>query len=125
VRVTLSVTQMHRGQLHARSCRHDQLVDGPYRPSGRTAYTSGILPPTIMSPTRSHTGPSTEIRLSVRAHPTTILNRAHAPPDAHAGTQSPHNSDHQELTHTSCTDKERGNRPSESCPPEIRFVGHI
>jgi hypothetical protein len=77
----LSVTQMHRGQLHARSCRHEQFVDGPYRPSGRTAYTRGnIIPPTIMSPTRSHSGPSTEIRLSARAHPTTILNRAHGPP---------------------------------------------
>ncbi len=71
---------MHRGQLHARSCRHDQLVDGPYRPSGRTAYPSGITPPTIMSPTRSHPGPSTEIRLSARAHPTTTTHPAHAPP---------------------------------------------
>ena len=26
MRVTFSVTQMHRGQLHARSCRHDPLV---------------------------------------------------------------------------------------------------
>ena len=88
VRARLFVTQMRRGRLHARSCRHDQLVDGPYRPSGRTAYPRGILPPTIMSPTRSHTGPSTEIRLSTRAHPATILNRAHAPPEADAGTQS-------------------------------------
>ena len=81
MRVTFSVTQMHRGQLHARSCRHDPLVDGPYRPSGRTAYPSGITPPTIMSPTRSHPGPSTEIRLSARAHPTTITTHpAHAPP---------------------------------------------
>jgi hypothetical protein len=71
---------MHRGQLHARSCRHDPFVDGPYRPSGRTAYTSGITPPTIMSPTRSQIGPSTEIRLNARAHPTITLDRAHAPP---------------------------------------------
>jgi hypothetical protein len=80
VRAPFSVTQMHRGQLHARSCRHDQLVDGPYRPSGRTAYPRGITPPPIMSPARSHTGPSTEIRLSARAHPTTTTDRAHAPP---------------------------------------------
>jgi hypothetical protein len=89
----LSVTQMHRGQLHARSCRHDSFVDGPYRPSGRTAYPSGVIPPTIMSPTQSHSGPSTEIRLSARAHPTTTLNRAHAPPDHDAHTHLPLNSD--------------------------------
>jgi hypothetical protein len=88
-----SVTQMHRGQFPARSCRHDQLVDGPYRPSGRNAYPSGVIPPTIMSPTRSHAGPSTEIRLSARAHPTIPLDRAHAPPAATLtpGHRSTHN----------------------------------
>jgi hypothetical protein len=80
VRVTFSVTQMHRGRLHARSCRHDQLVDGPYRPSGRNAYPSGITQPTIMSPAQRPSGPSTEIRLSARAHLTNIIDRAHAPP---------------------------------------------
>ena len=80
VRAELFVTQMRRGRLLARSCRHDQFVDGPYRPSGRTAYPSGVIPPTIMSPTRSHAGPSTEIRLSARAHPTSTTQLAHAPP---------------------------------------------
>ena len=83
----LSVTQMHRGQLHARSCRHDPFVDGPYRPSGRTAYPRGVIPPTIMSPARRHSGSSTEIRLSARAHPITILDRAHAPPRRRCCTQ--------------------------------------
>jgi hypothetical protein len=85
VRVTLSVTQMHRGQLHARSCRHDPIVDGPYRPSGRTAYPRGVAPPTIMSPARSHPGPSTQIRLSARAHPTHITHPAHGPPESNDG----------------------------------------
>ncbi len=77
-----------------------------------------------MSPAQSHSGPSTEIRLSARAHPTTTLDRAHAPPDADAGTQSPHNSDHQELTHTSCTDKERGCAQLKSVRREVRFMVH-
>jgi hypothetical protein len=80
VRATFSVTQMHRGRLHARSCRHDKIVDGPYRPSGRNACPSGITPPPIMSPARRCSGPSTEIRLSARAHPTITTNHAHAPP---------------------------------------------
>ena len=92
VRATLFVTQMRRGRLHARSCRHDQFVDGPYRPSGRNAYPSGITPPTIMSPTQSTPGSSTEIRLSARAHPTTTTDRAHAPP--HRPGRSPHNTTH-------------------------------
>jgi hypothetical protein len=33
-----------------------------------------------MSPTRSHAGPWTEIRLGARAHHTHTSNRAHAPP---------------------------------------------
>jgi hypothetical protein len=82
VRARLFVTQMRRGRLHARSCRHDQLADGPYRPSGRNASPRGITPPTIMSPTRSRHGSSTEIRLSARAHTTHALDRAHAPPPA-------------------------------------------
>ena len=41
VRATLFVTQMRRGRLHARSCRHVR-ADGPCRPSGRNACTSGI-----------------------------------------------------------------------------------
>ena len=69
---------MHRGQLPAYSRRHDH-VDGPERPSGRTAYR-GITPSTIMSPTRSHPGPWTEIRPGARAHHTRTSDRAHAPP---------------------------------------------
>ena len=59
-------TPMHRGRLPADSCRH-ALVDGPERPSGRNAVC-GITPATIMSPTRSHPGPRTEIRPGARAH---------------------------------------------------------
>jgi hypothetical protein len=79
VRARLFVNQMRRGRLHARSCRHVR-VDGPYRPSGRNASPSGVTPPTIMSPTRSVSGPWTEIRLSTRAHTTSPNRRAHAPP---------------------------------------------
>jgi hypothetical protein len=79
VRARLFVTQMRRGRLHARSCRHVR-VDGPYRPSGRNASPSGITPPTIMSPTQGSPGSRTEIRLSARAHTTSPNDRAHAPP---------------------------------------------
>jgi hypothetical protein len=76
-----SLTPMHRGRLPAGSCRHPLTgVDGPERPSGRNALPSGITPSTIMSPTRSHPGPWTEIRLGARAHHTPTSNRAHAPP---------------------------------------------
>jgi hypothetical protein len=83
-RAKLFVIQMRRGRLHARSCRHDrEVVDGPYRPSGRNASPSGITPPSIMSPARNQPGSWTEIRLSARAHTIRIPDRAHAPP---AGT---------------------------------------
>jgi hypothetical protein len=79
VRAKPFVTQMRRGQLHARSCRHVR-VDGPDRPSGRNASPSGITPSTIMSPARCSDGPWTEIRLGARAHTIRIPDRAHAPP---------------------------------------------
>jgi hypothetical protein len=79
VRAKLFVTQMRRGRLHARFCRHVR-VDGPYRPSGRNTSPSGIIPPTIMSPVRNQPGSWTEIRLSARAHTIPIPDRAHAPP---------------------------------------------
>jgi hypothetical protein len=79
VRAKLFVTQMRRGRLLARSCRHDLFVDGPYRPSGRNAFPSGITRSNIMSPTRSRSGSWTEIRLSARAHTNTV-DRAHPPP---------------------------------------------
>ena len=60
------ITPMRRGRLPACSCRHAR-VDGPDRPSGRNAFC-GITPATIMSPTRSHPGPWTEIRPGARAH---------------------------------------------------------
>jgi hypothetical protein len=41
VRAPPFVNQMRRGRLPAGSCRH-VLVDGPERPSGRNACTSGI-----------------------------------------------------------------------------------
>jgi hypothetical protein len=61
------ITPMHRGRLPTCPRRHAR-VDGPERPSGRNA-SCGITPSTIMSPTRSHPGPRTEIRLGARAHP--------------------------------------------------------
>jgi hypothetical protein len=79
VRAEPFVTQMPRGQLHARSCRHVR-VDGPDRPSGRTASPSGITPSTIMSPARTNSGSRTEIRLGARAHTITTPQRAHPPP---------------------------------------------
>ena len=80
VRAKLSVTQMRRGRLHASSCRHEQPVDGPYRPSGRNASPSGTIQSTIMSPTQSNAGSWTEIRLSTRAHTSSPNDPAHAPP---------------------------------------------
>jgi hypothetical protein len=77
-----SPTPMHRGQLPTCSCRHQQ-VDGLHRPSGRTA--SRNTPSPIMSPTRSHPGSSTEIRLGVRAHLTRTTHHAHAPPADEGG----------------------------------------
>jgi hypothetical protein len=69
MRAQPSLTPMHRGRLQPCSCRHlPPGVDGPERPSGRTALPSGITPATIMSPTRSHPGPWTEIRPGARAH---------------------------------------------------------
>jgi hypothetical protein len=88
------ITPMHRGRLPACSRRHDH-VDGLHRQSGRTASPKRITPSTIMSPTRSHPGSWTEIRLGVRAHPTHTTNQPHAPPP------SPH------LTLKTSTDKER------------------
>ena len=88
VRARLFVNQMRRGRLHARSCRHVR-VDGPYRPSGRNAFPSGITRSTIMSPTRSKHGSWTEIRLSARAHNSPV-DRAHPPPrDSSAPNREP------------------------------------
>ena len=86
VRARLFVTQMRRGRLHARSCRHVR-VDGPYRPSGRNASPSGITPSNIMSPAPEPTrGSRTEVRLGARAHTTLTTNRAHAPPPNRSST---------------------------------------
>jgi hypothetical protein len=79
VRAQPLITQMRRGWLPACSRRH-HLVDGPERPSGRTASPSGITPSNIMSPARSQPGSRTEVRLGARAHTTRTTNRAHAPP---------------------------------------------
>ena len=76
VRAQPLFTPMPRGSLPACSCRHHR-VDGLQRPSGRNA--SRNTPSTIMSPTRSHPGSWTKIRLGVRAH-RSPLRRAHAPP---------------------------------------------
>ena len=79
MRAQPSLTPMHRGRLPARSRRHPS-VDGPERPSGRTAVC-GITPSTIMSPTRRTAGSWTEIRPGARAHHTRTSDRAHAPPN--------------------------------------------
>jgi hypothetical protein len=78
LRAQPSITPMHCGRLPACSCRHNRVA-GLHRQSGRTA--SRNTPSTIMSPTRSHPGTRTEIRLGVRAHPTATTHHAHAPPD--------------------------------------------
>jgi hypothetical protein len=78
-RATPFITQMRRGRLPAASCRHAR-ADGLQRPSGRNASPNGITPSHIMSPTRSHPGPRTEVRLGARAHATRTTDRAHAPP---------------------------------------------
>ncbi len=123
VRARLFVTQMRRGRLHARSCRHVR-VDGPYRPSGRNASPSGITPPTIMSPTQGSPGSSTEIRLSTRARTTRtsrITNHAHGPPNTSRSPIRPN--EPQSLRRVPCTDKELGRAPTEKCPPGVRFIG--
>ena len=80
VRAQPFVNQMRRGRLPAGPCRHHQ-VDGPERPSGRNACTSGITPSNIMSPAPEPTrGSWTEVRLGARAHTIHTINRAHAPP---------------------------------------------
>jgi hypothetical protein len=62
------ITPIHHGRLPAVSRRHPLPgVDGPERPSARSAFR-GITPATIMSPTRSHPGPRTEVRPGARAH---------------------------------------------------------
>lgn len=81
VRATPRALTMTCGRLPDCSCRHGTALDGPERPSGRTAIC-GITPSTTMSlaPKR----PWTEIRLGAHAH--TTANRgwpyAHAPPEA-------------------------------------------
>jgi hypothetical protein len=73
------ITPMHRGRLPTCSRHHALALDGPERPSGRTALCGitpssgrtalcGITPSTIFAPTRSHPGPRTEIRPGARAH---------------------------------------------------------
>jgi hypothetical protein len=88
-------TPMRRGRLPAYSSRHAR-VDGPERPSGRNAFC-GITPSTIMSPTRSHPGPRTEIRPGARAHPPSpssagtapVKRSALGPPDRPRGDRAP------------------------------------
>ena len=89
LRALPSLTPMHRGRLPACSCRHDR-VDGLHRQSGRTASPQRITPSTIMSPTRSHPGSRTEIRLGVRAHPIHTTNQPHAPPDQRLDAEDEH-----------------------------------
>jgi hypothetical protein len=121
VRAKLSVNQMRRGRLHARFCRHVR-VDGPYRPSGRNAPTSGITRSTIMSPASSQPWSWTEIRLSARAHTIDTPNRAHAPPAA------PSRSPHQRPGRAGCSGHTAQIR-SVAAPPlrnvrqEVRFIG--
>jgi hypothetical protein len=60
---------MHRGQLPTDCCRHAR-VDGPQRPSGRTAHFPQREPHpiTIMSPALSQPGSWTKISMGARAH---------------------------------------------------------
>jgi len=88
------ITPMHRGQLPAGPCRH-AFVDGPERPSGRNALC-GNTPSTIMSPSRSHPGAWTEIRLGARAHapsdsagPAPVKRFALGPAGRPAGDRAP------------------------------------
>ena len=86
VRAKPFITPMRRGRLPACSCRHHQ-VDGPERPSGRNACTSGITPSNIMSPAPEPTrGSRTKVRLGARAHKHRTTNRAHAPPTNRSST---------------------------------------
>ena len=106
VRAKPLVTPMRRGRLPAPSCRHAR-VDGPERPSGRNACTSGITPSHIMSPAPEPTrGSRTEVRLGARAHNSQRpANRAHAPPTrAAVQPQQPWTT---RLTCGPCTSKER------------------
>jgi hypothetical protein len=88
VRATPFITQMHRGQFPAGSCRHHEVA-GLHRQSGRNASPSGITPSTIMSPTRSNPGSWTEIRLGARAHTAPTPPRAHPPPAAPQDSPKP------------------------------------
>jgi hypothetical protein len=87
VRATPPALTMTCGRLPDCSRRHGTTLDGPERPSGRTA-TCGITPSTIMSPAPNR--PRTEIRLGARAH-TTANQRwpyPHAPPRNQTGPNS-------------------------------------
>ena len=88
------ITAMPRGRLPACSSRHAR-VDGPERPSGRNAFC-GITPSTIMSPTRCHAGPWTEIRPGARAHAQSasaatapVKRSALGPPGRPSGDRAP------------------------------------
>jgi hypothetical protein len=65
LRATPSAPPMHRGRVPASSCPH-ACMDGSERLSGRTAYPCGITPSTIMSPTRNHSRPWTNMTLRAR-----------------------------------------------------------
>jgi hypothetical protein len=69
---------MNRGQLPARLLP-TQLGDGHERSSGRNTICRNT-PSTIISPARSQPRPRTEVSQGVRAHTTSSLQRAHAPP---------------------------------------------
>ena len=58
---------MNRGQLPARLLPTHPRGDGPERLSGRNTICRST-PSNIMSPTRSHTGPSADVSLGVRGH---------------------------------------------------------
>jgi hypothetical protein len=123
MRAQPSLTPMRRGRLPARSCRHAR-VDGPDRPSGRNAYPSGITPSTIMSPAPGPPGPWTEIRLGARAHRTRTTNRAHEPPPTNLST-APTRGRLGACRRVPAQIRSVATAPSESCPPEIRFIGGL
>ena len=112
VRARLFVTQMRRGRLHARSCRHVR-VDGPYRPSGRNASPAGSPHQPSCRRPGAQPGSRTEIRLSARAHTIRTATAPTHPPNTNA-VHPPNPAP--PLEPRPCTDKEQPKRK----PPRDR-----
>jgi hypothetical protein len=126
------ITPMHRGRLPTCSCRHRFAVAGPERPSGRNAYPCGITPSTIMSPTRSQSGPWTEIRPGARAHTRSdsastapVKRFALGPAGRPRGDRAPPPALDQQSRVTSATPNNNNNPDAAACadvPAQIRSI---